>query len=272
MTERRRQPRVLFVDDERNILRTLRRLCRREPYEVLLAASGEEALEILADTPAEVIISDYRMPGMTGVELLARAKQLIPDSVRIVLSGFADTEAVLEAINKGEVYRYLAKPWDDHELLTTIRQGLEHHALLAQNRELTERTRRQNAQLQLLNENLESIVAERTRALGLSQDILEHLPVGVVGISREGEVVLTNACVQRHLPELAAVPPGTDVEECLPADLADLVRRSLASGSGAASVRRGGDLDASCTIVHLTAGGQARGCVLVLQPAGAATP
>lgn len=256
---------VLFVDDEKNILSTLRRLCRREAYTVLTAGSGAEALDLLAERPASVIISDYRMPEMTGVEMLARAKDIIPDSIRIILSGFADTQSVVEAINKGEVYRFLSKPWDDQELLTVIRQSLEHWELKRENAALDEQLTRQNEQLQRLNENLELIVTERTRSLAFAQDVLEHLPLGVLGVSREGEVMLTNSFLQQHWPCFGHVPPGEAVEAILPAEITTLIRQGLSQRSA----------DLCCLLegqpVHLTINrlgteDHDRGFVLVLHP------
>ncbi|MEZ4388106.1 MAG: response regulator [Candidatus Krumholzibacteriia bacterium] len=263
-----RTHRVLFVDDEENILRTLRRLCRREPYEVMVATSGPAALAMLEERPASVIISDYRMPEMTGVEMLARAKNIVPDSVRIILSGFADTQAVMEAINKGEVYRFLAKPWDDHELLTTITRSLEHWDLLQQNSELEALQVKQNDQLKRLNENLESIVAERTRSLSFAQEVLENLPVGVLGISREGEIMLANTYVPQRWPEIGFIPPGTDMDDVLPGEIIALIRASLDAGAdGHHRCRLGAD-EVDLTVSRLGSDEHGRGCVLVLRPQG----
>lgn len=262
-----REHRVLFVDDEPNILRTLRRLCRREPYEVLVADSGAAALDILHETPASVIVSDYRMPGMTGVEMLARAKEIDPESIRIILSGYADTQAVLEAVNTGEVYRFLAKPWNDQELLTTINQSLEHWDLRRHAAELEKQLMRQNAQLLRLNENLEHLVSERTRSLSLAQDVLENLPIGVVGVSSEGELMLANSFVASRWPEIGRISPGTDVDDALPVDILSLVRACLVSGEDTECHHCpvGGDT-VHVTINRLADRDQDRGCIVVLRP------
>lgn len=257
---------VLFVDDERNILSTLRRLCRREPYNVMIANSGPEALEMLKESPAQVIVSDYRMPEMTGVEMLSAAKDIVPDSIRIILSGFADTQAIVEAINTGEIYRFLSKPWDDQELLTTISQSIQHYDLVKQNAELEAKTIKQNEQLQRLNENLESIVAERTQSLSFAQEVLENLPVGILGISCEGEVMLTNSYVPERWPDVGHIAPGTEIEDALPEDVIAIVKASLESGTGGDYACALGDDTVQMTISQLGAAGQDRGCVLVLRP------
>jgi diguanylate cyclase (GGDEF)-like protein/PAS domain S-box-containing protein len=111
---------LLLVDDEPSILNALKRLLRREGYTVLTAEGGEAALEILATHPAQVIVSDQRMPGMSGVELLSRVRELYPDTRRIILSGYSDISTLSDAINRGAVWKFIAKPWDDEALKAEI--------------------------------------------------------------------------------------------------------------------------------------------------------
>lgn len=115
---------ILIVDDEANVLQSLRRAFRREPYRVLTALSGPEGLEILQKEQVELIISDQRMPEMSGVQFLARAKELYPDTVRIILSGYTDASSVIEAINIGSVYKFVWKPWEDEALRVMVREAL----------------------------------------------------------------------------------------------------------------------------------------------------
>jgi CheY-like chemotaxis protein len=124
------KPTVLLVDDEPNILSALRRVLRRDGYEILTAQSGEEALEILAHQTVMVILSDQRMPNMTGTEFLSRVKILHPRTVRIILSGYADLNSITEAINKGEIYKFRTKPWDDDELRSDVREAFIHYEAL----------------------------------------------------------------------------------------------------------------------------------------------
>lgn len=120
------RPMVLLVDDEPNILAALKRTLRREGYDVLTADSGEEGLALLAKHAVQVIVSDQRMPGMSGTEFLSRVKSLHPRTVRIVLSGYAEVSAVADAINKGAVYRFMMKPWDDNQLKAEVQSALRH--------------------------------------------------------------------------------------------------------------------------------------------------
>ena len=116
---------ILIVDDEPANLRTLARLFR-EDYEVLTAPSGDEALALLAHHDVALLITDQRMPGMTGIELLKKTAPLRPRMVRIILTGYTDVDALVEAINCGQVYRYVAKPWNNEELRQTVKRALEH--------------------------------------------------------------------------------------------------------------------------------------------------
>ena len=126
---------ILLVDDEPEILFSLRGLLRRE-YDLHTANSGAEALEVLRKHPVQVIMTDQRMPEMTGVELLRRARGECPEAIRIVFTGYADIKAVIDAINHGQIYRYLTKPWDPDELLAVLQQACDHYDRIAERRRL----------------------------------------------------------------------------------------------------------------------------------------
>jgi len=120
---------VLLVDDEPSILSSLRRLLRREGYTIFTASGGAEGLEVLATHEVGVVISDARMPEMSGAEFLGRVREMHPDTVRIMLSGYTDLDAVTSAVNRGELFRFLGKPWDDAELLETLRDAFRHYEI-----------------------------------------------------------------------------------------------------------------------------------------------
>ena len=192
--------RILCIDDEQNVLRSLTRLFLDDPYEILTAPSGAEGLLILAQSgTVPVVISDYRMPGMNGVEFLSEVRKRWPETVRIVLSGYADTGAIVSAINEGQIYRFVAKPWNDDELRVTVANALERYELGRNNHELTEELRRKNNELTALNRDLERRVAERTGALTTqnrllteSLGILDNLPMAIVGMDPQGTVFQCN--------------------------------------------------------------------------------
>lgn len=116
------QPTLLLLDDEPNILNALQRVLYSEGYRIFATSKAVEALDILATHRVDVIISDQRMPEMTGVEFLSKVKTLYPSIVRVVLSGYSDIGSITEAINKGAIYKYFSKPWDDEELREELRQ------------------------------------------------------------------------------------------------------------------------------------------------------
>jgi len=156
---------VLIVDDEDNVQRALRRELHGEPYEVFCASSGEEGLIVAAEHRPEVIISDYRMPGLTGVEFLSSAREMLPDTLGILLTGQASMDAVIAAINQARAYRFLTKPWDKMQLLQTIRDAVSHYRLVDENRRLHAEVQTQNETLQMINTTLEQKVKERTAEL-----------------------------------------------------------------------------------------------------------
>ncbi|WP_330209065.1 HD domain-containing phosphohydrolase [Pseudomonas sp. AM4(2022)] len=157
---------VLLVDDEESILNSLRRLLRGQPYDVVLATSGAQALEIMATRPIDLVMSDARMPGMDGATLLAEVHRLYPATGRILLTGYADLTTIIKAINDGQIHRYISKPWNDEELQLVLQQTLEHQRLERLARDQTE-------QLKLLNATLEKRVAARTAELQQTADMLD---------------------------------------------------------------------------------------------------
>ncbi len=165
---------ILLVDDEVNITKALRRvLMEVDQYDVYIANSGREALELLAVEPdVAVIISDQRMPEMTGVEFLFRAHDLVPDTVRILLTGYADIEASIAAINQGAVFRYLTKPWDDDSLLQTVADAARNYLLVAENKRLNSLVLKQKDELQEWNNRLKQRVLDQTSQIRNKSDEL----------------------------------------------------------------------------------------------------
>jgi DNA-binding NtrC family response regulator len=165
---------VLFVDDEVNILKAVQRLLRHEPWKVLVASRAKEALEILDGEPAQVVITDQRMPEMSGVDLLSVIRERHPDVVRMMLTGYTEINVAVDAINRGAIYRLITKPWNDEELKATIRQALEQHELKREIKRLNQVTREQNFKLQDMNRNLEGKVRDRTQQLAAKHEELNH--------------------------------------------------------------------------------------------------
>ncbi|GFO56754.1 hypothetical protein GMSM_37610 [Geomonas sp. Red276] len=207
--------RILCVDDERNVLRALERIFMDCDYEILTASSGEEALRLLAEAPVvRVVISDYRMPGMNGVEFLKEVCAQRPETIRIVLSGYADTAAVVSAINEGKIYKFIPKPWNDDELRLTVDKALETFDIHRHNQELAEELRRRDEEL-----------ARLKGEAGGRAPALDDLPVGILSVDRGGSV--------REINRAAAAMLGVTREEAATCRLATHFPYLLPPGEGA---------------------------------------
>ncbi len=158
---------VLFVDDELNTLSAFKRLFfNNDDVDIFTASSGTEGLKVLGLNDIDLVISDMRMPQLSGTDFLKYVKNKYPNVLRIMLTGYADMPSTLEAINSGEVYRFLTKPWNDDDLKVTITKALEYSALKKRNEEMSKIIWKKNRELTVFNESLEQKVEQRTSQLG----------------------------------------------------------------------------------------------------------
>lgn len=247
---------ILCVDDEENVLKSLCRLFMDDDYDLITATSGEAGLEELDNNPdVQLVISDYRMPGMNGVDFLKEVCVRRPDTVRIVLSGYADTAAIVAAINEGQIYKFIAKPWNDDELRVTIAKALELYFLQKENFSLTKKLQDSNEELRLVNDDLEKIIKERTqeiifqnKALATGHFMLDSLPVGVIGVDLNGIVVKFNKSAAEILVEHGGtIHVGMEAGDVLPAAL----QQMLASLQKNSSILRE-NIELGSHKVHLT--------------------
>ena len=187
---------VLFVDDEAGVLRAIKRSMRGESFRVVTASSGPEGLDVLARQPIQAVFSDQRMADMPGTEFLKRVRYQYPDTVRCILSGYAEMEAVVSAINDGNVYRFLAKPWDDAELIAAVYEALERAGSLETRRRAEEDLQQQSAKYADLIKLQESLLRS-------SRELLENLPIAVAAVDSSGRMMYVNrefASAFGHLP------------------------------------------------------------------------
>jgi response regulator RpfG family c-di-GMP phosphodiesterase len=164
---------LLFVDDEANILSSLKRLFRPHGYRIFTAEGGALALEIMERETVDLVISDMRMPEMSGAQFLQKVNERWPDCIRILLTGYAEISDTIDAINKGHIYRYISKPWEDNDIVLSIQHALRQKHLEQANQGLEELTRKQNEELKDLNANLEQKVKARTEELRQTMGFLE---------------------------------------------------------------------------------------------------
>jgi len=195
---------LLLVDDEPYVLNALERLFRDEGYTVLKAPSGDAALELLTTHPVGVIISDERMPEMSGSELLSRIRELYPDSVRIVLTGHTELEAVMEAVNRGAIYKFLVKPWDPLALKASVEEAFQQHHLILERRRVKEEIERANAELVTINDALNERIADKSRQLvEITQyDSLTKLPNRILFMDRLQQAILQSQQSGGHVAVL----------------------------------------------------------------------
>ncbi|MGP1680040.1 MAG: EAL domain-containing protein, partial [Burkholderiales bacterium] len=259
---------LLLVDDEENILSALKRLLRRDGYSLLTANSAAQGLELLASHPVDVIVSDQRMPGMSGVEFLRRVKTLHPQTVRLVLSGYTDLQAVTDAINEGAIYKFLTKPWDDGILRANIEEAFRNKEMADENRKLQQEVKMANGQLASVNEELKKLLASKDlqvlrdeASLDIAQEVLQQLPWPIIGIDDERTIALANAAADALWGGVAPLL-GRAMGAALPAQLIAALGSSLMGE---------GDIDINGICYQLRCGSmgersRSRGTLLALLP------
>lgn len=256
---------LLLVDDEQPILNALKRLLRKEPYGLITASSGEEGLNILDNLQVQVVVSDFRMPGMNGIHFLREVKQRYPNTVRCVLSGYADGHVIMDSINVGEVYRFFPKPWDDEELIATLSECFDHHRRVTGEEGPYAQMRAQNEELRQINELLERTVERRAQSLQLSQEILDKLPIPIFAVGHDGTIVLTNGAVKSLMPEGSPHPLGFPLSDVFPDRVVARVKECLSEGeSGSLGSCSFNGEEYRIDLRILSEGSYVRGCTLVL--------
>lgn len=261
---------LLMVDDEPAILQSLKRVFRGDPYEVLTTESGAKGLEQFATgVPVRVVISDYRMPGMNGVEFLKEVFERSPETVRIILSGYADKPVLLEAVKSGRIYKYLAKPWNDDQLRSTVRKGIELQTTAWKKSRCIEELFLKNSLLAGANDRLQEVVADRTafiqklgKAFTSSQDILNNLGPGIVCVGSDRVILLCNDAATTWLRTPRHSLIGQPVMKVFSPELAEFVNRVLTTEATASLYFRQDEL--SVRGVRLIHGNQDFSAVLFI--------
>lgn len=223
-----RERNLLLVDDEENISRSLVRLLRQDNYKIFTADSGKQGLEILKQHEIGVIVSDQRMPEMSGTEFLHQVSQLYPDSIRMVLSGYTELKTITNAINEGNIYKFLTKPWDDHQLRKNVKEAFLQYEMADENKRLSRALVLANSELEIMNKILAVNIRNETRSaqinlrsLQVAQGILQNLPIGIIGVDEEKTIVLANDMANKILPGCGLI--GDSAHDILPVDI-DAIR------------------------------------------------
>jgi diguanylate cyclase (GGDEF)-like protein/PAS domain S-box-containing protein len=262
-----RERTLLLVDDEDNIVASVKRLLRKSGYKIVTANSGAQGLQRLAEHSVDVIVSDQRMPGMTGVEFLRRAKELYPETVRIVLSGYTELQSITDAVNEGAIYKFLTKPWDDELLRKHIEEAFTQKGLADENQQLGEQVRHANRELAQVNGRLQQLLAQQREQISreearvsVAREVLENIPAPVIGFDLDGMIAFLNAGSQAMFPGAVSML-GCDAAEVLPESLVNVWR----SADGEYHTVHVGD--AAYLVVCRAMSGSTGGKLLVLVPA-----
>ncbi|MET3105952.1 diguanylate cyclase (GGDEF)-like protein [Oxalobacteraceae bacterium GrIS 1.18] len=213
---------LLLVDDEPNILSSLKRLLRQDGYQILTATSGQQGLEVIEHSPVDVIISDQRMPEMTGVEFLRIAKQICPETIRIVLSGYTELQSITDAINEGAIYKFLTKPWDDAQFREQIAEAFRQKEMSDENRLLGLKIKTTNQELANANRQLQETLQLREKQINLEEisldvarEALHCMPIPFLGVDDNDIVAFVNQEAETLLSETPDIL-GADINAILP--------------------------------------------------------
>lgn len=264
---------LLLVDDDENISASLVRLLRRDKYTILRANGGLEGLALLTQHKVGVIISDQRMPGMTGTEFLSKVKELYPDTVRVVLSGYTELNSVTDAINRGAVYKFLTKPWEDDLLRANIEEAFHHYELKMENARLAHELQLANDELKNANYILEQSVEWKGReimrnleVLRVSQEMLEVLPMAALGIDKTGMIVIANQAAHQLFSSGETWPTllGESAHALLPPDLITWMSNGQHPRHEDARIFTLADHDIRCWVRSLGELSRSQGTLLVM--------
>jgi CheY-like chemotaxis protein len=265
---------VLCVDDDAHILHSLKRLLRKENYLLLTAISGAAALKILEESHVDLVVSDQRMPEMNGTEFLAIIREKYPDIIRIVLTGYTEVDSITESINKGHIYKFILKPWNDQNLKLEIKQGLQQYDLVQSNRMLHEKVIQQIEGFKKLNKNMEDLVKKRTKeletqnqALELSHAALEELPFPVIGISSAMLIALINSKAQALSFNNGSIKLGDRFSDYFPSEVEKKVRNVFATANNDSIKKfRFAGMVCDMDLISLSEKVRDKGVVLLLKP------
>ena len=258
--------RVLFVDDEEGVLVALQHMVAETDLAPMVASSGAAALEMLATHgPVALVLSDYRMPGMTGVDLLREVHLLYPKTRRLILSGYAETHAVMEAINEGHVDRFLAKPWNDQKLVLALVEAVNQYRKEIENERMVQKLEERNLELERVNEELEekvrtSIVDLESNGLLTAHEFLERLPYALYGFDSNRRLVAVNE-LGRAFANTATPPSvGDSLASVLPPAMVPIVDEAISFGQPKSGTVPASGLSYDLEFVALGA----KRCVMVL--------
>ncbi|MEC5163671.1 MULTISPECIES: EAL domain-containing protein [unclassified Janthinobacterium] len=257
---------LLLVDDEQNIVASLKRLLRRDDYQIFTANSGQEGLDLLAHQQIDVIVSDQRMPGMIGADFLRAAKQLYPDTIRIMLSGYTELQSVTDAVNEGAIYKFLTKPWEDDLLRGHIAAAFHLKEISDENERLNLEVRTANHELASANRKMEELLRQKQQqisrdevSLNIARELLQFLPLPVIGMDDDGMIAFINAAADTLFRRAGALL-GNEASLVLP----DLFEDGAVPGAANTHIAEVDGVAYSIAVYPMGANSASRGSLITL--------
>ena len=261
---------LLLVDDEQNIVSSLKRLLRRDDYQIFTANSGQEGLDLLAHQQVDVIVSDQRMPGMIGADFLRAAKLLYPDTIRIMLSGYTELQSVTDAVNEGAIYKFLTKPWEDDLLRGHIADAFHLKEISDDNERLNLEVRIANHELAAANRKMEELLRQKQQqisrdevSLNIARELLQFLPLPVIGMDDDGMIAFINAAAESLFRRAGALL-GNEASIALPALFPEGPGGAASLGSASTHVAGIDGVAYSIAVYPMGANSASRGSLITL--------
>ncbi|MBM3422793.1 MAG: SpoIIE family protein phosphatase [Chlorobi bacterium] len=223
---------ILFVDDEPDILSSINRFLRREAYRKITAESGQAALSIMDETPVDIIVSDLRMPGMSGLQLVSEIKRRNPDTIRMMLSGSQDIDQIIESINTGEVFRFIPKPVEPDSFRTIINDAIDYYRLRTERQELFDELSRKNSQLVEANQTLQKLAADLQRSEEQFRSMNDAAHDAVFMLDESGTIVYRNIAAENIFRYNRATHESQRFIELVPLQPSEIDLQSPAAPDG----------------------------------------
>ncbi|AOS84170.1 histidine kinase [Chlorobaculum limnaeum] len=207
---------ILFVDDESDILHSLNRFLRREEYRKFFVDNAAEALDLLAGTPVDLVVSDLRMPGMNGLDLIKEVKRLYPGTLRMIVSGSQDIEQIIESVNKGEIFRFIPKPVEPESFKSILNDALDYYCMKLEHEELFDEISLKNGQLTEANTTLEKLASDLKRSEAQFRSMNDAAQDAVFMLDENGLIRYRNTAAEVMFGYRRSEHPAQPVSEIFP--------------------------------------------------------
>lgn len=263
---------VLCVDDEEFILKAFKRLMRKEDFRILTACGGEEGLEILAREEVHIVASDQKMPGMSGSQFLSKVRRQYPDAIRFTVSGYVDSDSIRSSILEGGIDRFLTKPWNKDQLVTSFGQCVEQFRIMERGRDLATQSGMTAQAIQQLEQLRVQLIADLISAEPFDIASIQRLPLPTITTDGSGTVLSIHEAVGRHWKNLAQLQAGDSLLNSNVKSISDPLRTAIETGTRQSAID--GFVNDEPVLVHavpLVTENGCEGCILLIEQSVAAS-